>query len=457
MPMVTRSLLVSLAVCVVSGTARDAAAQHSVATEPRSPIFAPGDSTLAYPELTLDEVIARALAVSPTVASGTGGVRVARSSEHVALGAYLPTVTATSAAVRTDATAAQTTTGINSGGRSTIGNHSMGLAATLDLFTGGRRGANAKLARADLRAASSTLVSARYVVTLAAQQSFYEVLRATDLVRVARVGLAQADQLLRYTGDMFRAGTATRSDLLRAQLQSTTMQEQLLAATDTMVAASYALGSVVGVNGPVGAAVDSASIRLRPLALDDSTIVRLAADASPSVTVAEAVAAASEASLRAARTQYVPTISASTGYNWTASSAAVTGVARPGWTVTVATSYPLFNGFQREDAVTRAEVVADVARVTVGDARRSARARAAQLLGALGTITATISLATEAVRSAREDLRVQTERYRAGISTMLDVLTSETALVQAEYNLARAKPRYQITRAAVEALVGRGL
>jgi outer membrane protein TolC len=125
--------------------------------------------------------------------------------------------------------------------------------------------------------------------------------------------------------------------------------------------------------------------------------------------------------------------------------------------VAVFTSYPVFNGLQREDAVTRAEVAAYQARVTLSDTRRSVRASAAQLLGALNTTTASIALGTEAIRSAREDLRVQTARYRAGISTILDVLTSEAALLQAEYSLAQSQHRYHITRAAIEALVGRNL
>ena len=248
---------------------------------------------------------------------------------------------------------------------------------------------------------------------------------------------------------MSRAGTVTRSDLLRAQLQQTTTQEQLLAVTDTLRAASYALGWLAGVDGPVGVRADSSSEVIRPLALDDSTIVRLAADASPGVDVAVAVAAATHAALRAARTQYIPTITASAGYNWAGSSTVISSGPRTGWTVIVGTSYPLFNGFQREDAVERARVAADVAGVTVADTRRSIRASAEQLVSALHTTTTAISLGTESVRSAREDLRVQTARYRAGISTMLDVLTSETALVQAEYSLAQARHRCHITRAAL--------
>jgi outer membrane protein len=434
-----------------------AAAQSGAMPQPLSPTLTSSDSTMPYPQLMLGEVIERALAVSPFVASATGGVQIARSYKRTTLGAYLPTVIATSAATRVNANQTQAASGVSSGVGSPTSSQTYGLAAAVDLFTGGRRQANEALARADLRAAGSTLVSDRFVVMLSAQQGFYEVVRATELLRVARAGLAEADQLLKFTTSMFRAGTVTRSDLLRAQLQSTTMQEQLLAATDTLVAASYALGWLVGVDGAVGVRADSASEAIRPLALDDSSVVRLAVEASPSVAVAEDAEAATKAGLRAARTLYVPTVSASGGRNWANSSTVASGAPRPGWTVTVGTSFPLFNGFQREDAVTRAEVAAYVARVSLNDTRRSVRATAAQLLGALTTTTAAISLGADAIRSAREDLRVQTARYRAGISTILDVLTSEAALLQAEYSLAQSQHRYHITRAALEALVGRKL
>jgi len=445
------------ATCIMLVTAHEAAAQSGAMTAPRSPTMSPADSTMTYPQLTLAEVVERALTVSPIVASGTGGVQIARADKLMAMGAYIPTLTATSEALRTGVQSASSVSSIGSGGRSAASSRTYGLATAVDLFTGGRRRANEKAASAYLRVAGSTLVADRFAVRLYAEQGFYEVIRATDLVQVARVGLAEANQLLRYTTDMFRAGTAMRSDLLRAQLQSTTMQEALLAATDTLVVASYTLGWLVGADGAVGVRGDSASQAIRPLALDDSAIVRLAADASPSVDVADAVATATKEALRAARTLYAPTISATAGRNWAVSSPVAPGAPQPGWTVTVGTSFPVFNGFQREDAVTRAEVAAYVARVTVFDTRRSARASAAQLAAAISTTTAAIALGEEAVRSAREDLRVQTARYRAGISTMLDVLTSEAALLQAEYSLARARNRYHTTRAALEALVGRNL
>jgi outer membrane protein len=451
--MYPRRVALAFAMWVAFAVARRAAAQSSAFTVSRQTASVP-DSAAAYPLLTLSEVVERALTVSPLVASGAGGVSIAHADKRMATGAYIPTVTGTSEALRTDVQSASSAT---SGGRTSASSRTYGVAAALDLFTGGRRRANEKAASAFVRAAGSTLVFDRYAVRLVAEQGFYEVIRATDLVEVARSGLAEANLLLRYTTDMFRAGTAMKSDLLRAQLQSTTLQEQLLAATDTLGTASYTLGWLVGADGAVGVRTDSASQAIRPLLLDDSSIVRLAVEASPSVAVADAVAAATKEAVRAARTLYVPTITATAARNWAVSAPVAPGAPQPGWTVVVGTSFPMFNGFQREDAVTRAEVAAYVARVTVSDTRRSARASAAQLLGALNTTMAAIALGTEAVRSAREDLRIQTARYRAGISTMLDVLTSEAALLQTEYSLVLAQHRYHTTRAALEGLVGRNL
>jgi outer membrane protein TolC len=238
-------------------------------------------------------------------------------------------------------------------------------------------------------------------------------------------------------------------------LELTTGRQQLLAARDTLQASAYALGRLVGSDGPVGAA-RPASLGPRPLALSDSAVVALAVASAPTVRASEAQSRAADAAVRSARTQYVPTLRLTGGYNW-ATQSQMLGAIRPGWTIGLGTSYPLFNGFQREDAVTRADATAEITASVARDAARQARAEAARLLGALHIAEQNVVLAGEAVTAAREDLRVQTERYRAGISTALDRLTSELAVTQAELGLVAARYNYQVTRATLEALLGRTL
>jgi len=400
--------------------------------------------------LDLPTVLARALAANPTVTFADQSVRVAHSEGRVATGAYLPSLSVASTALRSDI---MTSTGVP--GPSSASAYSAGLVSSLELFTGGRRGADRARAQADLGAAEATNVSQRYAVTLLAERAFFETLRGTDLITVANARVARALSGLRYAQDRTRAGTATRSDELRARLELTAGRQQLLAAHDTLQTALLSLGRLVGSDGPIGAQ-RPASLDPRPLALSDSEIARTAVEAAPAVQAADAAARAAQAITRSARSQYAPDIRLTGGYS-VANETALIGATRPGWTIGVGTSFPIFNGFQREDAVIRADAVSEVARMSALDLRRQVRTEAARLLSALRIAEQNIVLAGEAVTVAREDLRVQTERYRAGISTALDRQTSELAVTQAELGLVAARYNYQITRATLEALVGRAL
>jgi hypothetical protein len=57
----------------------------------------------------------------------------------------------------------------------------------------------------------------------------------------------------------------------------------------------------------------------------------------------------------------------------------------------------------------------------------------------------------------REDLRLQEARYANNASTILDQITSQVAVAEAEQSLIAARYDYQVTRAQLEALVGRDL
>ncbi len=76
---------------------------------------------------------------------------------------------------------------------------------------------------------------------------------------------------------------------------------------------------------------------------------------------------------------------------------------------------------------------------------------------ALEAAAAQIDVGRTSVASAQESLRMQQERYRLGASTIVDLLTAETALNQAEVTLVQARYNYLIARATLEALVGHTL
>ena len=80
-----------------------------------------------------------------------------------------------------------------------------------------------------------------------------------------------------------------------------------------------------------------------------------------------------------------------------------------------------------------------------------------KVLAAVRTAQARILLQQATIDAAKEDLRVQQQRYALGASTLLDVLTSQTTLDAARSALIQARQDVRIARAQLEALIGRDL
>ena len=108
-------------------------------------------------------------------------------------------------------------------------------------------------------------------------------------------------------------------------------------------------------------------------------------------------------------------------------------------------------------AVTQREADLDIAEATAADAKRAVDAELQLRLAALDAAKARIQITRTSVAAATEDLRVQQERYRLGASTIVDILTSQEALNQAEVDVVNARFDYLRARAQLEALIGRKL
>lgn len=420
------------------------------------------DTTLRTDSLqavTLSEAIQLALRSSPDVTQSMGQIRATQAGVRAALGAYLPSLGVASAAQR-----GNTSQGANavSGGIALpssarlLGNtYSTGISSTVPIFTGGRLGAEKTAAVEQRNAAEAADVATHYNVTLATKLAYFEVLRSAELITVADTQVKQAQEGLLDAQRRLHAGTTTKSDVLRATVALSNAQDALATAQTQHRSDQYALGRAVGRDVPVDAApVNHLEPTTLPLPRD--SLLRLSALSAPDVRLAEANARAADASVGAAKAQYLPSILATGGYGWLDQHLpAVPGTS--GWMFEMGISYPLFNGFQREQNVTQAETQADAARAYAVDAHRQARVDAEQALGQVELAAHRITLAQTAVEAAQEDLRVQEARYRAGASTFLDEVTSQLDLTQAETALVDARYDYQIARAKLDAIVGREL
>jgi outer membrane protein len=404
-------------------------------------------------QVSLAEAVRRALDVQPIMVQARGDVRNAGATGRSAWGAFLPTVSTSASASRSnqDRFDPNSTTRLPPGYA-----YTGGLSASLELFDGFRRLANLKAASATQDAAGAGLVNQRYQTTLATQLLFFTALADEELVRVAEAQLQRAKEELQIAVNKFQVGAATRSDTLTATVDFGDGQLALLQANANLATAQAALGRQIGVDQPVRALPDTALP-----GLPDTTALRASAlQTAPLVDQAEALARAAHAQTWSARSQYWPSLTVSY-------SNSRTGINPPN--LPFFTSYPetfswrfglswtLFNGFQREQSQVSASVASDIAAAQAGDARRQVNAQLTQQLAAVFTASAQITISGANVAAATEALRVTQERYRLGAGTLLDLLTAEANMTQAQVNQVQARYNYLIARAQVEALVGHPL
>jgi outer membrane protein len=232
----------------------------------------------------------------------------------------------------------------------------------------------------------------------------------------------------------------------------------LITAQSNKEAADAALTRLVGSSVPVTA--DPASVQENMAALPDSAQLAELAMNGPAVQQAQANLDAATENRKAARGQYLPSLSLSYSRSGTGTDPRF-GLGNDPFTysgrLAFSLSYPLFNNFQREEDVVRARVAEVNSQAELRDSQLAAVEDLTQNIGALRGASQRVAVQVASVAAAQEDVRVQQHRYNIGASTLLDLITSQAALATAEQALIQARYDYRIARAQLEALIGRDL
>src|SRR5690606_26688919 len=91
--------------------------------------------------------------------------------------------------------------------------------ASYELFGGGRQLAQLRRTGAELEAADAAYRAQRVQTELATTEAYYTAAAASERVRSAAQRLERAEQQLAFAQTRLDGGTATRSDVLRAELE----------------------------------------------------------------------------------------------------------------------------------------------------------------------------------------------------------------------------------------------
>jgi outer membrane protein len=405
-----------------------------------------GDS---LPSISLGEALARAARLDPAYVGALGAVDNAAWARRAARLAFvLPAIEAGVDATTYSSPVLNPGTGLV--GTSAVTTH---IGASYELLSV-RKIADLSATDAGSEAAAAGELEQRYQTAMATEADYYSVLANQELLRVATERLNRAREQLAVARARVLHGVAVQSDSLQVALEETRAEIDSAQEAVTLTVARLQLGRRVGAAGPVAAQpLDTMQAPELPLSLEEG--VAIALHEGPRFRIARANERAASALLAGTRGTYLPelTLAAANEQFDTHFFPQTRNLSY----LTFRVSLPLWTGGAREVAISAARVQRDVARATREDTERAARRDVTEAYRTYTTARDNYALSIKALATAAENFRVQDQRYRAGATTILDLVNAQVQLTQAGSDVVQTRYATRLALAGLEAILGRRL
>ncbi|HUO51461.1 MAG TPA: TolC family protein [Gemmatimonadaceae bacterium] len=402
-------------------------ARHdSAAARPTPPAALPPDLQQRVRELTLGDIVDIALRNNPATQISWENARAAASAYGSAKGQYYPTID-----LGVNANRVRSTTG--SGSTAVVTEQYTGgpnVTVNWLLFDLGGRSGSISAAREALVAADWSHNRVLQDVVLEVQTAYFNYVANRALREAQLLTLREAQTNLDVTNERHTQGLATIADVLQAKTQLSQAELALETTEGAIQTTRGALASAMGL--PANLPYDIAAFPpLQVGVVTDSvdTLIARAVRARPDLAASEADAQAAAARVTQARGAYLPSLS----LFGTGGPSYINTLVGPNtnYTATLALKIPLFAGFSREYNKNEAQALARAAAAQSAGLRQLVVLQVFTSYYALQTAARRVRTADDLLASATQSEQVALGRYKAGVGSILDLLTAQSALADA--------------------------
>ena len=369
--------------------------------------------------VTLAQAIDIALANNPQTRTAWLSARAAEFAVGSARGAYYPEI---------DVLANATRTRVGTPGSGATTTIAPSIALNYLLFDFGGRAAEVEQARQTLIAANFENNAAMQDVVLRVQQQYYLLLDAKALLAAQDATLKERRTDLDSAQARHDAGVATIADVLQAKTALSQAELTYESIEGNVRTIEGTLATTMGL--PATAHYDfgalPAEIPAQQVTDDVGKLIDAAVKQRPELGSARAVAERARARVQAVRAEGLPTVSV-------LASGGETFIGNFGTRVTpysagIALRFPLFTGWRNTFDIKQAETEVQIANEDVRGLEQQVGLQVWTSYFALQTATRRLGTSRDLLASAQQSANVATDRYRAGVGNIIDLLTAEAAL-----------------------------
>ena len=385
-------------------------------------------------QLTLPDIVAIGLSNNSATKLAWDRAQAAAAAYGSARGAWLPTIDGDVTATRIRTTASQ--------GRTAVLQSVLQPSVSLSYLVfdlGGRSGSVAQ-ARQDLYAADFTHNATIQNVVLQVEVAYFQYIAERALLLAQRTTVKEAQENLAAAEERRRVGLATIADVLQARTAASQAELASETTEGNLQTARGALALSLGLPANAPYDIDStASEQLQVHAVADSVdaLIDAAVKNRPDLNAARAQVAAARAQVSQRRASLLPSLQLSGTAGRTYATTIPNGA--NSYNISLGLHIPLFAGFSRRYDVREAQYQADAAAQQTELLRQQVVFQVFSSYYDLQTSTRRVATAEDLLASATQSNEVALARYKAGVGTVLDLLTAQSALADARAQRVQAR------------------
>ncbi len=377
--------------------------------------------------LTLADLVDLALRNSPQTAEAWAQARSAAAALGSKRGEYYPTVNIGANAGRSQGTAQSST------GRISYSIRSYGPTADLSwlLYDFGGREAAVEETRQALFAADWSHNAVIENVILQVQQAYYQYVTAKALLEAQQASYKEAETNLSSAEDRHKAGVATIADVLQARTALSQVKLTMESIQGQIQTTKGALATAVGLpaNTPYDVSFSKEDVKIHATTDAVDKFLGEAQARRPDLAASRSEALKAGAHLKSVKAEGYPsfTATASAGRAYF-DNRDIYGNA---YNAQILLRFPLFTGFSHQYDVQQAKADEDAALARLKGVEQMVALEVWSSYYGLKTAEQQVATSEELLKSASESQEVALGRYKAGVGTIIDLLSAQSSLAAA--------------------------
>ena len=331
-------------------------------------------------------------------------------------------------------------------------NYNSGISASYSLFDGFRTKATYNAAKDNYEANIYQYESNKQDLIFNIIYAYYKTLQSERILKSAEEAVKSSNLHLEFANAKQKAGMATRSDILKSEVELSNVELNRIKAVNTLLTAKGNLNMLLGLqsNNQIKI-VDDLSVVNENLIQPFDSLYNEAINSRTELKKFQSLLSAQQQYIQVAKGGFYPSLNANANYNF--AGAEISGL-QQNWWLGMTLTIPVFKGFSAKARVSQEQLALEGLEKDFESLKQQISQEVWNAYLAVKESVERIVTTSKGVESARENLAMAEGEYKEGVGSIIQLTDAQTSFITADQNYIQALSDYKISFAELERTIG---